>query len=71
VEIKIGDLVKWPVPFGDGRVDIGLVLDVRPLIPYFDDEVEYYVPREYLIRWMDGDEEWCSEEDNLIVVSPQ
>ena len=53
--------MKWPVPFGDGRVDVGLVLDVRPLIPYFDDEVAYYVPQEYLIRWMDGDEEWCSE----------
>ncbi len=63
--------MKWPVPFGDGRVDVGLVLDVRPLIPYFDDEVAYYVPQEYLIRWTDGDEEWCSEEDNLIVVSPR
>ena len=74
MDIKLGDLVKWPVSYLSGSIDIGLVIDVRPLVPCFitieNEEEEYFVPAEYLIRWMDGDEEWCSEEDNLIIVSP-
>ena len=71
MDIKIGDLIKWPVTYLSGSIDIGLVIDVRPLVPCFHDEEEFFIPAEYLIRWMDGDEEWCSEEDNLIIVSPR